>query len=548
MAPRIWLASLGRQPKVDRLISIMKTLACLLFLTCVTVSAQNSWTNRFRNVTPSGSALASYGTAVAVDASGNVAVAGKLMGTNNLFDIFTVDYAANGSALWTNRCHVSAVDSDQAIAVAFDPSGNVFVLGLVGVSSEFATIKYSSAGVPQWTNRYDGPVHQGASPLALAVDTNGNAFVTGSGYGGNATFFDITTVKYNSNGTTAWVRSYNGSRNLSDFASVIALDATGNVFVAGYTPGVPNGIDGNYDIAVIKYSNSGTALWTNQFSGPAGFNDQPTAIAADSNGDVLVTGWANQNGGNANVYVTLKYSSGGVPLWTNYFALFASNNEKGVGVAVDNNRDVYVTGTGGASGRFATLKYTSTGVPVWTNAYVNPFGGSVLAKGIAVDADSNVFVTGYGTGSPAVDYVTLKYSSAGTPIWTNRYNGPGNNDSGVSDDETAGIVVDVSGNAIITGFSTGTTNVDCVTIKYAAPAPPAPFFIVTTNSHFGFSNQLFSFDVTGPANSNVVVLGSSNLQNWVALRTNSLGSGLYYFNDTQTASNRLRFYRAQLLP
>ena len=43
----------------------------------------------------------------------------------------------------------------------------------------------------------------------------------------------------------------------------------------------------------------------------------------------------------------------------------------------------------------------------------------------------------------------------------------------LSDDQTEAIVVDASGNAIIAGYSTGTNTTDCVTIKYAAPAPPA---------------------------------------------------------------------------
>ena len=47
------------------------------------------------------------------------------------------------------------------------------------------------------------------------------------------------------------------------------------------------------------------------------------------------------------------------------------------------------------------------------------------SKGImAVDASGNVVVTGYSGDGP--DYVTIKYSSAGVPLWTNRYNGPGN--------------------------------------------------------------------------------------------------------------------------
>ena len=49
---------------------------------------------------------------------------------------------------------------------------------------------------------------------------------------------------------------------------------------------------------------------------------------------------------------------------------------------------------------------------------------------MAVDGSNNVIVTGYSDGSSDsyYDYATIKYSSAGVPLWTNRYNGPGNGD------------------------------------------------------------------------------------------------------------------------
>ena len=46
------------------------------------------------------------------------------------------------------------------------------------------------------------------------------------------------------------------------------------------------------------------------------------------------------------------------------------------------------------------------------------------------------------------DYATIKYSSAGVPLWTNRYNGPAN-----SDDYAYAVAVDGSDNVIVTGYS-----------------------------------------------------------------------------------------------
>jgi hypothetical protein len=71
---------------------------------------------------------------------------------------------------------------------------------------------------------------------------------------------------------------------------------------------------------------------------------------------------------------------------------------------------------------------------------------------------------------------------------------------------------------------------------------------ITTNAAFGFTNGVFGFDVSGPSGSNVVIQASTDLQTWIPLQTNVLGSAPLYYSDSQSATNRQRFYRAELLP
>jgi hypothetical protein len=72
--------------------------------------------------------------------------------------------------------------------------------------------------------------------------------------------------------------------------------------------------------------------------------------------------------------------------------------------------------------------------------------------------------------------------------------------------------------------------------------------IITTNAAFGFTNGVFGFDVSGPTGSSVVIQASTDLQTWIPLQTNLLGSGPLYFSDAQFPANIHRFYRVQLLP
>jgi hypothetical protein len=59
---------------------------------------------------------------------------------------------------------------------------------------------------------------------------------------------------------------------------------------------------------------------------------------------------------------------------------------------------------------------------------------------------------------------------------------------------------------------------------------------------------VFGFNVTGPSGSNVVIKASTDLQNWMPLQTNLLGSGPLCFSDPQSPANAQRFYRGQLSP
>ena len=69
---------------------------------------------------------------------------------------------------------------------------------------------------------------------------------------------------------------------------------------------------------------------------------------------------------------------------------------------------------------------------------------------MAVDSSNNVIVAGIPTAYGS-DYVTIKYSSEGVPLWTNHYNGRGYGDN----NHALAVAVDGSNNVIVTGYSDG---------------------------------------------------------------------------------------------
>ncbi len=419
--------------------------------------------------------------ALALDASGNVVVSGpSLSGDGRTDDWLTIKYSSAGVLLWADRYNGPGNGDDIPGAAAVDASGNVYVTGGsagVGFTDWYcATVKYSSAGEPLWTNRYNG----GGNPY-VALDAGGNVVVAGTTY--NGANYDCLTIKYSSAGVPLWTKRYNGPGNGNDEPVGLAVDASGNVYVSAVEYGtVPrNG-------STIKYSSAGALLWVRTFNG------DPGGLALDHSVNVIVTGTTT----NA-AYQTIKYSSAGVPLWTN------SYNEPAYGgsasaVGVDSNDNVYVTG--GAifsySGDYATVKYSSAGVPLWTNRYSGP--GSPSEDGpraLALDASGNVYVTGSSVGNGSdYDYLTVAYSSAGVPLWTNRYNGPGN-----KRDQPMSLAVDASGNVFVTGISeTSESNGNrflIATVKYVVPP-------IITGQPLSCSNSVgatagFTVEVAGSA-------------------------------------------------
>jgi hypothetical protein len=307
-------------------------------------------------------------------------------------------------------------------------------------------------GVPLWTNRYS--IGGGAHATALAVDTNANVFVTG--YSGS----DLATIKCSAAGVALWTNRYFGPVSGSHYASGIAVDGSGNTFVTGSSAGSGSG----NDFVTVAYLSGGTPWWTNRYNGAGNGDDAANAIALDTNGNVFVTGGAVIGGLTA--FASIKYSNGGIPLWTNFYQGPGNSPYGGASdIAVDVAGNVLITGTSIGSGTyqdFATIKYSNAGVALWTNRWNRLYDDAAIA--LATDKSGNVFVTGYTTADNLrFDRLTIAYSAAGVPLWTNSYDGPANDD-----DSGNAIAVDANGNVFVTGYSHGTnSNTDFATIKYA---------------------------------------------------------------------------------
>jgi hypothetical protein len=264
-------------------------------------------------------------------------------------------------------------------------------------------------------------------------------------------------------------------------------------------------------------------------------------MAVDGNDDVIVTGYSTGSG-TGNDYATIKYSSAGAPLWTNRYARPGNGDDSAYAVAVDGSNNVIVTGSSigtGGNYDYATIMYSSAGVPIWTNRF-GLENGPDRAWAMAVDHSNNVIVTGYSDdGKGNDDYATIKYSSTGALVWANRYNGLGD-----GSDYAWALAVDRSGNVIVTGESHTGDNSDFATVKYICVPEPVVTGLAQTNGSF----QVRVDGMLQPGT--LVIEACTNLfaTNWAGVFTNTTPTNVLFYTDPDAGTAPTRFYRAFQFP
>ncbi len=420
------------------------------------------------------STVSQGGTAVAVDARGNVAVTGFSHDPGDGDKRFyTAKYAATtGKLIWA-AIFDTGFGANVATAVTCDSAGNVIVTGGAADASNtlenFQTVKYAAEdGAVLWTRSYNGPNGGADQARKVVVDSADNVIVAGTSIGQGE---DIQLLRYSPAGTLNGQFRFTGAQTRVDFPTGLAVDSADFAIVTGNTTNT----NGDADIYLAKINlSTQSAVWTQIITSAGSEDDEGKGVAVDGTNNVLVTGIL-QNPDNTQAFVTRKYTSGGVFVWERIYQSPVGDFHGPVGVAVDGDGNAFVTGTSTLN-NFKTTIYTAKyaaadGALLWEKRSVAPDGNDA-ATGIAADHAGNVVVTGTSdhVGSHDADYYTVKYGGArGAVLWEQRFVG---NFRGGGDDTPAGVVVDDLGDAIITGVSTrphpnqATGLTGFVTIKY----------------------------------------------------------------------------------
>jgi uncharacterized delta-60 repeat protein len=490
-----------------------------LFIFCPSYAQINlQWVGRY---TSAGNNI-DRAKSMVVDPSGNSVVVGTgWNGTN--FDITTIKLDPNGNQLWASAYNGPGNGYDEARAIAADASGNVYVTGYsAGLSANYdvVTIMYNAAGVQQWATRFNGTANGFDEGYDIAVDASGNVYVTG----GTVTTTSNTnyiTIKYNNAGVQQWATTYSNTNNASNIetAYAICLDATGNVYVTGSSFA---NTTNDHDIATVKYNNSGAQQWVSRYNGPGSVFDAGSDIVVNASSEVFVAGYARDLVGTTNYsYVTIKINAAGAQQWASIYDGPGNDYDAANALTITPAGNIAVTGrslgTTSTAEDIATILYDPAGSTIWVRRY--DAGVVNYDEGMSVVADSSnrIFVTGYSyKGASNNDYLTIKYEANGDTSWIVKYNGTGNNS-----DQAYAIAIGPTAEVYVGGMSKGAgTNEDFTVVKYCQLTATAS---VDTTICLGASTMLSATSSYGAVDSiwwtPTLGLSQSNIANPVASPT-----------------------------
>jgi len=305
-----------------------------------------------------------------VDNNGNIYITGKstynTIGDSLFFgssivqssggeDIIVAKYDRHGNAIWARL--VGSKSWDEGETIAADDEGNCYVAGIFGAKINFDKnlltpqviinnngtpnhldmflAKYDQQGKVNWVKQVSGVGFE--RPTAMQTDKAGNVVVTG--YYRHKINFGSTTLtapgsalfiaKYASNGNFLWAKSYGSNIHGDLYPTRLKFDNNENIIITGSFEnthsigGINIQSNGNQDVFIAKFDNSGTTQWVKTFGGTKIENSNALAIDKSNNiyigglfKDVITTGGsAITSTDNSSDAFFAKLSANGNPEW-----------------------------------------------------------------------------------------------------------------------------------------------------------------------------------------------------------------------------------------
>ena len=400
-----------------------------------------------------GGTSSDFGIGCTLNSNGNIYVTGFFSGTatfgtstlssQGAEDVFVAKLDTNGGWQWA-KC-AGGTGSDKGAGIAVDPNGNIYVTGFFSGTATFGTTTLTSQGAEdvfvakldtnggwQWVKCAGGTGSDEGN--GVSVGPGGNIYVTGY-FSGPATFGSITLMgdvvhfsrdifiaKISNTVDWQWAKCNHYDMG-PDEGLGIAVNANGDTYTTAF---MTDTIGGDYDyLLLIKLNTNGDEQWTKWIAEWSG-GGHWRGVVLDSSSNPYITGFYNgtitvdgttlTSKGADDVLVAKLSANGG---WQWVISAGGPRDDEGVGVAVDSNGEIYLTGYFSSTATFGTITLTSHGAMDVFVAKLDTNGdwqwaksaggtsGDDSGQGVAVDSSGNIYVNGYFSGTATFGSITL---------------------------------------------------------------------------------------------------------------------------------------------
>jgi len=278
--------------------------------------------------------------AAACDQDGNLYAVGRAFGTG-YFDIVVQKYAGDdGHNVWTRSIASDASLDDVGWDIAVDSQGRPVVCGMVGTTPSTADVVVAAfdpvSGLEDWRELVPGAV---ANPEVIAgwvAVASDDDVILGTRTWSSATGYDLVLRRYTAaDGDVVWARQWNSSGAVADDPRALALDAAGDVLLAGVSGG---------DYLVAKFAGAtGEPVWQGHYAGPPDWYDVATCLAVAPDGTVVASGYSDGSGTGWDVATVGFAPADGSRVWSLRFDGHGESDEARA-LAIGPAGDVLVAG------------------------------------------------------------------------------------------------------------------------------------------------------------------------------------------------------------
>jgi hypothetical protein len=179
-------------------------------------------------------------------------------------------FSDNNALLWVLDTSGNTIGTKEMAGfsgkdAAFDSANNVYFLANTAATgtNDITVYKFRNNGTLAWSKTYDFNGYEGGYNIVLSPDHNLVILGSGNQAPDNSLYTDWLTFKIDQDGKVLWSQRYDKTSHNDEYATDMAMDTAGNIFLTGKGGPFPGGSNlGATQWVTLKYAANGALRWS----------------------------------------------------------------------------------------------------------------------------------------------------------------------------------------------------------------------------------------------------------------------------------------------